>query len=402
MTERLYFTDAYLTEFDATVVAHGSVGGRAALALDRSAFYPEGGGQPGDRGMIGGALVADVQAEGELVWHVLAGPEALADLPVGASVRGAIDWARRLDHMQQHCGQHILTAAFLCACGMPTVSFHLGEDTATIDLETPALSESQAHAAEELANGVVWEGRPVTARFVEPAELARLPLRKPPGAHAQVRVVAVQGFDYSACGGTHPHSSAGVGLISVQRWQRQRGLVRVEFVCGSRALRAMRRLGSLTAAAAGALSVGAEELPATAERLLAAQRAQAREIEQLRAELDAHEAERLYERAAPIGAARVARAVVPGAGPERLRALAQAVAAWPGGVALLGSSGQQAALVAACAADSGLDARALLQAGLAILGGRGGGTPRLAQGGGPASGDLDAALAAMADLASGE
>jgi len=400
-TQRLYYADSYLTEFDAAVIAHGGLGGRPAVALDRTAFYPEGGGQPPDHGTLDGLAVTDVQAEGELVWHALAAPDALEALPVGAHVRGAIDWARRYDHMQQHCGQHILTAAFIAACGLHTVSFHLGDERVTIDLDTPELSEAQARAAEDLANALVCEGRPVTARFVEPEELAHLPLRKPPSVSANVRVVAVQGFDYSACGGTHPHASGGVGMITVLRWQRQRGLVRVEFACGGRALRAVRRLAAAAGGAAAALSVGVDELAAAAERLLATQRAQAKEIEELRAELDAREAERLYLSAEAVGVARVALATLRGAGPERLRALAQAVAARPGGVALLGAPGERAHLVAACAPDSGLDARALLGAGLPLVGGRGGGTPRLAQGGGPDVAGLDAALAAMDAAARG-
>lgn len=398
-TERLYYTDSYLSEFDAVVVAHGTAGGRPAVALDRSGFYPEGGGQPADRGALNGFAVDDVQAEGGLVWHVLADPAAAAELEVGAKVRGTIDWRRRADHMQQHCGQHILTAAFIAACGLHTVSFHLGAETATIDLDTPELSAAQARAAEELANAVVWEARPIRARFVEPAELAELPLRKPPKGHDRVRVVAIQGFDYSACGGTHPHNSGGVGLISLLRWQRQRGLVRVEFVCGGRALRTAQRVAESAGAAASALSVGLDELPAATERLLATQKAQTKEIAQLRGQIDALEAERLYAGAEVAGAARLAVAELPGSGPERLRALAQAIAARPGGVAMLGAGGERAHLVAACAADSGRDARALLNAGLALLGGRGGGSALLAQGGGPDGAQLGAALAAMAAAA---
>ena len=233
-TERLYYADAYLREFDATVVAHGGVGGRPAVALDRSAFYPEGGGQPGDTGALDACAVADTQAEGELVWHILARPEDLAALPVGVPVAGRIDWARRFDHMQQHCGQHILTAAFIAAAGLPTISFHLGAASVTIDLDTPELTPAQARAAEELANAVVWEDRPVTARFVGAEELARLPLRKAPTVAGPVRVVSVEGFDHSACGGTHPRSTGGGGLIPGPRGPRPRGGPAGELPLGGR------------------------------------------------------------------------------------------------------------------------------------------------------------------------
>ncbi|HMQ30776.1 MAG TPA: alanine--tRNA ligase-related protein [Chloroflexaceae bacterium] len=398
-TERLYYADAYLREFDATVVAHGGVGGRPAVALDRSAFYPEGGGQPGDTGALDACAVADTQAEGELVWHILARPEDLAALPVGVPVAGRIDWARRFDHMQQHCGQHILTAAFIAAAGLPTISFHLGAASVTIDLDTPELTPAQARAAEELANAVVWEDRPVTARFVGAEELARLPLRKAPTVAGPVRVVSVEGFDHSACGGTHPRSTGGVGLIAVLRWARQRGGTRVEFACGGRALAELRRLGAAAGAAAAALSVGVDELPAAAERSVAAQKAASKELAQARAALDEAEAMGLYAAGEPLGAARLVCAELPEAEAGRLRALAQGVAAQPGGVAILGTGGARAQLVVACAPDSGLGASELLRAGLPLVEGRGGGSAGLAQGGGPRVEGLATALAAMAAAA---
>lgn len=394
-TDRLYYADSYLLAFEGVVVAHGEVAGRPAVALDRSAFYPEGGGQPADRGELEGCAVADVQADDGLVWHVLARPEELAALPVGARVRGTVDETRRLDHMQQHCGQHILTAAFIATGGPATVSFHLGDAGVTIDLDAPGLTEAQVRAAEDRANRVVWEDHPVGARFLSPEELARVRLRKPPTVSGPVRVVSVGDFDHSACGGTHPRSSGGVGLIAVLRWSRQRGGVRVEFACGGRALGELRRLAAAAGGAAAAFSVGVDELPLAAERAVAANKAAAKELAQARVALDAAEAIRLYAEAETRGHARVVRAALGQIGAERLRSIAQGIAAQPGGVALLGAGGEGAQLVAACAPDSGRDARALLQAGLAVLGGRGGGSPQLAQGGGPAVDLLEDALDAM-------
>lgn len=394
-TERLYYGDSYLREFMATVVDHGEAGGRPALALDRSAFYPEGGGQPADRGTLNGLAVADVQAEGGRVWHVLARAADLAALPVGASAVGAIDWARRLDHMQQHCGQHMLTAAFVAACGIATTSFHLGADVATIDLDVPELGADRARAAEDLANAMIWEDRPVTARFVTPEELATLPLRKPPSVSSNVRVVTIADFDYSACGGTHPRSTGGVGAIRVLRWSRQRGGVRVEFACGGRALAAFRRLSAAAGDAAACLSVGLDELPAAVDRQQAALRLAQKELEQAQVALDAAEGAARYDAAEACGPARIVRARLAGLSVERLRRIAQAIAGRPGGVAILGAPGERAQLVVACAADSGCDARKILAAGLAPLGGRGGGGPTLAQGGGPQVAALEAALEAM-------
>lgn len=400
-TERLYYADSYLTQFEATLVAHGQHGGRAAVALDRSAFYPEGGGQPADRGALNGCAVADVQVDGELAWHVLARPDDLAALPVGAAVEGRIDWARRLDHMQQHCGQHLLTAALIATGGPQTVSFHLGDASVTIDLDTPELTAAQVRAAEELANQVIWEDRPILARFLTPEELARVELRKPPTVQGPVRVVSVPGFDHSACGGTHPRTTGGVGLIAALGWSRQRGGTRLEFACGGRALAELHRLRAAAVGAAAALSVGVDELPAAAERAVAAQKATAKELAQAQQALDAAEALRLYDAGEAAGAARLVRAHLAGLSAERLRTVAQTIAGWPGGVALLGAGGEQAQLVVAAAPESGRDARALLQAGLALLGGRGGGSAQLARGGGPDAAQLDAALDAMLAAARG-
>lgn len=394
-TTRLYYDDAYCADFTARVIAHGTVAGRPAVALDRSAFYPEGGGQPADRGTLNGLAVRDVQADASTVWHLLARAEDLATLPIGAAVHGTIAWERRFDHMQQHCGQHLLSAAFLATSGLPTIAFHLSDSSVTIDLDTPALQPAQVRAAEELANRVVWECRSVEARFVTATELARLPLRKPPQVDGPVRVVSIADVDYAACVGTHPHSTGGVGLISVLRWSRQRGGTRVEFACGGRALREARRLAAAAAGAAANLSVGVDELPAAAERMVAAQKATARELAASQAALDASEARHYYAAAVQRGPARVVRLIRADLPLARLRSLAQQIAAQPGGVALIGAPGAPAQLVVACAPGSGCDARALLATGLAVLEGRGGGTAQLAQGGGPRTERLEAALDAM-------
>src|SRR5207249_1191615 len=229
-TERLYFTDSYLRQFSARVIACGERGGRPSVALDQSAFYSEGGGQPADTGTLNGVPVLDVQVEDGVVWHVL--ERQLED----DAVQGEIDWTRRFDHMQQHHGQHLLSAAFEQLYNLRTVSFHLGAAASTIDLACTALADQQAVAAEELANQVIWEDRPVLARFVTADELARLPLRKPPVVEGSVRVVSVPDFDHSACGGTHPRTTGGVGLLHIRRWERRGDVVRVEFLCGGRAM----------------------------------------------------------------------------------------------------------------------------------------------------------------------
>ncbi|WP_322496996.1 alanyl-tRNA editing protein, partial [Chloroflexus sp.] len=253
-TLRLYYDNSYLTEFTAQVIAVAERDGQPALALDRSTFYPEGGGQPADRGWLHDVAadrrweVRDVQSDNGVVWHLLAASEELPAL--GAIVTGQIDWQRRFDHMQQHCGQHILTAAFITTCNAPTVSFHLSERSVTIDLAVDELRETQARAAESWANAAVWQNLPVHTRFVTPTDLASIPLRKPPAVSRAVRVVSIGDIDHAACGGTHPARSGEVGAIAVLGWSRQRGMIRVEFACGGRVVAALRERDAAARAAA--------------------------------------------------------------------------------------------------------------------------------------------------------
>src|SRR5262249_53879968 len=214
MTDRLYYTDSTLTDFDASVVDARVVGDRPHVVLDRTAFYPTSGGQPFDTGCLGGVPVVDVfdRDDGEVV-HVLGAP-----LNGTTSVRGAVDWARRFDHMQQHTGQHILSAAFDREVAARTTSFHLGAEAATIDLDRE-LTPSQIAAAERAANWVVWEDRPVTVRFATAEEASRLPLRKEPVRTGRLRLVEVTDFDLSACGGTHVQRTGMIGVIAVAGWE---------------------------------------------------------------------------------------------------------------------------------------------------------------------------------------
>lgn len=384
-TERLYFADPYQTSFSARVVGRAERGGRPAVALDQSAFYPEGGGQPADSGTLNDIPVLDVQVEQGQVWHTLEAP--LED----EQVRGAVDWGRRQDHMQQHHGQHLLSAAFERLYGLVTRSFHLGAQIATIDLEASALSDAQLAGAEDLVNQVIWESRTVLARFVTPEELAALPLRKPPAVSGPVRVVSVPDFDHSACGGTHPRSTGGVGALHIRRWERRGDMVRVEFLCGGRALRDHRARDTALMRLAADLSVGAEEVGEALARLRAAEERARKGLALASEQLLAYEADELRRQAEPLAGMAVVRRVFQGRPFDELRALARLVAE-RGGVALLGLRADKAQLVFARAEGLPLDCGALLRQTLAALGGRGGGQPGLAQGGLPDPARLDEAL----------
>jgi alanyl-tRNA synthetase len=389
MTTRLYYTDAGLRSFDAEVAACTPASDRFHVVLDRTAFYPASGGQPFDTGRLGGVEVVDVQdADDGTIVHVLVGP-----LPVGSSVHGDVDWPRRFDHMQQHTGQHMLSAAF-DRLGVRTESFHLGSEVSTIDLAREVRGE-EVDRAEAAANAVVWEDRPVTVRFVEGDEIARLALRKPPARSGTLRIVEVDGFDVSACGGTHVARTGMVGLIAITGVERVKGASRVSFACGGRALRSHGNLREVVLHATRALSVLPSEVKPAIERLQADARETAKVVRRLHEELAAHRAAALRAEAETIGPYRAvvrAEAELDGGA---LKGLASAVVSGPGLVAAMTGRGTPVPVVVARSADVPLDAAALLRDLVSELGGRGGGSPAMAQGGVAAA--ADAVLSALRD-----
>ena len=376
MTERLYYTDAYLREFEATIVDVVPVGdGRTAAILDRTVFYPTSGGQPFDTGTLGDVRVVDVvdRDDGEVL-HVVEGTIARG------GTHGRIDWDRRFEHMQQHTGQHVLSSAFERTCGARTVSFHLGAAAATIDL-AQEVAPSHIVAAELAANHVVWEDRPVSVRFVDEGEAATLPLRKEPKRSGRLRIVEVDGFDLSACGGTHVSRTGAIGNISIGSFERFRGGMRVEFRCGIRALQSYRALHDTVTVAARLLSTGLEALPAATERLQGENSEARRRLKYLQEKLAGHEAAALAERSDNRQASAVIEAL-DGWDANGLKTIAAAIAERPGYVAILVSTADPVAIVVARAADRPLDAGAIVKALTAKFGGKGGGRPELAQGGG--------------------
>ncbi len=384
MTERLYETDPYLARFEAEVVAERRLGERPAVVLTRTAFYPEGGGQPSDRGTLGGARVVDVQQVGGEILHAIEGA-----LPAGR-VAGELDWARRFDHMQQHHGQHLLSAIFEKRFSAQTVSFHLGERTCSIDLDLSAdrLKPAALAEVERAANEVVWRDLPIEARELKPEELARLPLRKEPVKGS--RVVTVEGVDHSPCGGTHPRRTGEVGAIAVLGAQKWGAGARVEFACGGRVLMLLRESAERLGQVAGALRCAPPEAPEAAVRLAGEAVGRKKDVERLTVALATAEAERL----APRGSL-VVEELTPPPGTEAaawLRAVAQALAGRDR-LALLAARGDgRGYLCFARAKGAGPDLGALLREAVATLGGKGGGAPELAQGAGPAAEKLPEAL----------
>ncbi len=383
MTERLYYLDSYLAAFEAAVVERGDGGRR--IYLDRSAFYPTSGGQLHDAGRLGDAEVVDVVDEGHRIAHVVNQP-VLAE-----RVSGRIDWARRFDHMQQHTGQHLLSAVLADLYRFATVSVHFGGEVSTLDLDAPAIAPERVAAAETRANAVVTENRPVTVGFEDAA--AATGVRKHSDREGPLRIVTIRDLDRSACGGTHVRATGEIGPILIGKVERVRKAVRLEFVCGDRAIRRARSDHDLLARIAALFSAAPPDLPA----LIEAHRTEFREATAARRELetrlDGIRAHELHAAATPDPEGVRWVVLRDEATLERQRALGQAVAGLPRSV-FVGVAASPPGLVVAASADSGRDAAALLRTALERVGGRGGGTSRLAQGTVPA-GALDAAVATL-------
>jgi alanyl-tRNA synthetase len=383
MTERLYYVDSGMTSFDARVLACEDASGRYLVVLDRTAFYPSSGGQPFDTGRLGHVDVVEVQEDDERgVVHVVSAP-----LVEGAEVRGDIDAGRRLDHMQQHTGQHILSAAFDRLFGVKTVSFHMGSESSTIDLARE-VTTAEIAAAEDEANRVVWEDRPVTVRFATEEEARTLPLRKESGRTGTLRLVEVQDFDLSACGGTHVPRTGVIGLIAVSGAERFKGGTRLTFVCGNRALWSHRVLRDIVGAAMKTLSAGASEVPAFVERLQADMREAAKSTRRLQDALAAYRAAELRGTAETVGRHLAVLRSEPDLDAAGLKNLATSIVGGTALVAALAGAGTPAPLVIARGPEADVDAAAILKAVTGSLGGRGGGSRDVAQGGIPAAADL--------------
>jgi alanyl-tRNA synthetase len=380
VTERLYYQDCYLREFRARVIETADDGRR--VYLDRTAFYPTSGGQPFDLGTLGGVAVRDVIDEEDRVGHLL-------EAPLGATeVQGLIDWDRRYDHMQQHTGQHLLSAVLEELFKIRTVSFHLGAEVSTIDVDAPSLAPEQIELAEERCAEVVAQARPVRISFEDAA--ATLELRKASTRTGTLRIVSIEGIDRSACGGTHVHTAAEIGMVLTGKTEKIRGATRLEFVCGKRALRRARADNRLIASIGRALSVPPEQTPALLAGLIEKSKTLEKTAHRLATELARREGKELYAETAP-GVDGIRRVMQRGPIDEAMRARAQAFTAGEKSV-FLAVCDQPPSLLLASSADSGIHAGDRIKAAVTACQGRGGGNAQLAQGSVP-----DAAALARAE-----
>jgi alanyl-tRNA synthetase len=382
MTDRLYYNDSYMREFEAHIVRRSDDGG--SVYLDRTALYPSSGGQPFDTGTIAGAAVIEVIDEGEEIAHRTAKPV------VGDIARCTVDWPRRFDHMQQHTGQHLLSAVFQERFHLKTVSFHLGQEGSTIDLETPALEHAKILEAERLANDAVFENRRVAVSYEEAGAVTDL--RKPSGRDGTLRVITIAGLDRSACGGTHVRATGEIGPILLGKLEKVRNTMRVEFFCGGRAVWRARADYDAVSRIAQLFSAAPGDTPDQVAALLEASREAEKASRKLQGELATYQGRELYAAAEADanGVRRVVRKVATGT-LESLRVLATSFTAQPKSV-FVAVIEQPPVVLLAVSADAGIDAGKTLQPLLAKHGGRGGGSARMAQGGVPSVEKLDAVL----------
>jgi alanyl-tRNA synthetase len=395
-TEKLYFTDSSVLIFPATVLSVTPADRGYEVLLDRTAFYPTGGGQPNDTGALGEARVIDVfEDEAGMVRHVVSEQRSLE---AGQIIEGRVDAARRLDHMQQHSGQHILSQAFVQACGAETRSFHLGAQTSTIDIELETPTIEHMRAAEEAANAIIFEDRPMRIHLVNEEEAAQLPLRKESAVRGHIRVIEVEGFDWSPCGGTHAARAGQIGLIAIKKYERAKKMTRVEFVCGHRALEDYRAANGAAVAVAQMFSAERDSAPDLVQRAIQENKALKKRARELLELATAAEAAEMLKATEATRGFKIIQAVFEGRDFEEARLLASKIVQAEPAVALLGSKeGGAARLVFARSQSLDFNMGQLLSEACQVLGGRGGGKPDLAQGGGPAADKLDDAIKLAAE-----
>lgn len=394
MVEHLYYDDSFLREFDAQVIASEPDGDRWRIVIDRTAFYPTSGGQPHDTGSLGDARVLEVvESEGDGITHFT--DRALATGPV----HGKIDWERRFDHIQQHTGQHLLSAAFIELFKAQTVSFHLGREISTIDLAVPSLSQKQVEDAERRTNEIIFADRQVRIRFGTAEELAAAGVRKQVEREGILRAIEIEGFDRQACGGTHVARTGQVGLILLRKLEKVKSNWRVEFVCGRRALRAARSDANILLETARLLSCGIPEVAQMTARGLeerqTAHRARQRLTEEL-AEVQALMLLATERRIGKPGRPGVLTKIFDGADANYMRLLATKIVVEPGVRAFLATRTGHVIFAQSPGLDG--DMNALLRDCLAAAGGKGGGSRDFAQGSLPDATRVESVLAQAAQL----
>jgi alanyl-tRNA synthetase len=389
MTHKLYLDHQYLRRFTSTVSHIIETGEKPGIILEKTLFYPSSGGQPHDTGTINDIPVIDLfEDESRQVVHLLAEPVA------GNRVEGRINWQRRFDHMQQHTGQHLLSQAFLVAANAQTLSFHMGDQSSTLDLNKAGFSMKTITAVEDLANRIIYENRPVIIRIIGKNDLDRYPVRKPPAVDDNIRIVEIKEFDFSPCGGTHCSKTGEIGIVKIRRFENYKGGTRIHFLCGVRALKDYQEKSNVIRQIGEYLSAGETDLYNNIKKNRDELKSLRRENSNLSKRYLHHEAQALFSERKEIDAINIIVKTFEDRHPQELKALAQKVMEnFPNTVVLFGAKAEgQASLFFMRSEAVACDMGKLMQDACAVINGRGGGRPQQAQGGGPAADKLETAL----------
>jgi alanyl-tRNA synthetase len=376
MEHKLYYRDAYLKKFSAELIEQKEdTAGRKYVTLSETAFYPTGGGQPFDTGYLNGIEVVDVEEVDDEIRHYIKDSLVVCD-----HIEGEINWERRFDHMQQHAGQHILSAAFEEMYGYKTVSFHLGKDTLTIDLDTERLVAKEAAKVEELANQVILENRPIITKWVDEEELKLYRLRKELSVSHNIRLVIIPDFDYNGCGGTHPNSTAEVGSLKILGWERQKKIVRVEFVCGQRVINQLGKKHEIIKELTVQLNAPEQDLSAAVNRLLGQKKELEKSVEELKEKLLKFEAAEIIR----AGKTDIVSTVFQDRSIQELQKLARllAVDAEEKVFLLVSENKDKLQFVLAKGKNAEGNLKEWAKEALSLIDGKGGGNETLVQGGG--------------------
>ena len=383
MNNRAYYLDSYTIQFDARVVERLAVDNHPGIVLDKTYFYPTSGGQPFDKGKMNEVAVIDVLVRTQdgaviqLLEHELNGDQ----------VSAVIDWQRRFDHMQHHTGQHILSQAFIRVADAQTIGFHLSQASVTIDLDKKELTSDQIEEAEIVANEIIWQDRPVTIRSVSVEEAKHLPLRKiPTTRNGNLRLVDIEDFDVTACGGTHVARTGEVGVIKIIKQERRGDKQRIEFCCGKRALRDYRQKHEIVVELSTRMTTGGSKLNTAVKRLQDENKQLRRQIKKQQAELSRLEAAHLLSQGAQLGDTTLVTSVFSDRDPGQVRALGSQLIRHDGVIAFLGVAGNRTQLIFCRAASAPGNMKNLLSTALSKLGSHsGGGSETFAQGVAPAA-----------------
>ena len=386
MTKRLYYQDSYLKEFKAKVLKKKKIDNRPAVVLDETAFYPTSGGQTYDIGIIQDVPVVEVVEDNDEIIHIL--KEELKE-EINSEVVGKVDWERRFDHMQQHLGQHILSGALMEIYDAETVSFHLGEKVCTLDIAKEKLTEEEVKKAEECANKIIFNNRPVKCYFVEgEEELKRLNLRKMPDRKGKIRIIEVENFDLSACGGTHCRATGEVGLIKITKWEKRGEKIRLEFICGRRAWKDYFWKNELIKNISNKLTIKDSELGEAIDRMLQEQKEIRKELKEFKEKLQEYEAKRLINKSS-LGdnGIRIINKVFEEKSFQEVRGLVQKIVNLDDSVVVLAGikskgEGEGVKILFACSRVLKYDMNGLIREAGKFIEGRGGGAPNFAQAGG--------------------